>query len=118
MLSIVPSKDVETIAIEFEGAVTHEDAMKIDKIIQDKYVDKGQFNIYAIISEEKGASFHGLEESIRLHKEAWNHFHKFAVISSSHGEEQLVEMKLLLPDIEVKYFKLDEMNEAWEWIQE
>ncbi|EGA89057.1 hypothetical protein GPDM_12562 [Planococcus donghaensis MPA1U2] len=118
MLSIVPSKDVETIAIEFEGAVTHEDAMKIDKIIQDKYADKGRFNIYAIISEENGATFEGLEESMRKNREAWNHFHKFAVISSSHGEEQLVEMKLLLPDIEVKYFKLDEMNEAWEWIQE
>lgn len=118
MLSFVPSKDMETIAIEFEGAATHKDAMKIDKIIQEKFAAKGKFNIYAIISEREGASFEGLEESMKVNMDAWHHFHKFAVISSSHIKEKSAEIEKLLPKLEVKYFQLDEMNDAWDWIQE
>ncbi|TWT04425.1 STAS/SEC14 domain-containing protein [Planococcus sp. CPCC 101016] len=118
MLSFVPSKDTETIAIEFEGAATKEDALKIDKIIQDKFADKGKFNIYAVINEVEGSAFTGLGESMQVNMEAWNQFHKFAVISSSYLEGQLAEMENMLPHLEVKHFQMDEMIEAWEWIQE
>ena len=33
MLSFVPSKDTDTIAIEFEGTATREDALKIDNLL-------------------------------------------------------------------------------------
>ncbi|WP_394120993.1 STAS/SEC14 domain-containing protein [Planococcus donghaensis] len=118
MLSFVPSKDTETIAIEFEGTATREDALKIDKIIQEKFEDKGKFNIYAVINGVEDAVFTGLGESMQVNMDAWNQFHKFAVISSTHLKEQLAEMESLLPKLEVKHFQMDEMNEAWEWIQE
>ncbi|ANU09128.1 hypothetical protein A1A1_00490 [Planococcus antarcticus DSM 14505] len=118
MLSFVPSKDTETIAIEFEGTATREDAAKIDKIIQDKFADKGKFNIYAIINDVQDSTFTGFGESMQVNMEAWNQFHKFAVISSTHLTDQLAEMEKLLPKLKVKHFEMDEMNKAWEWIQE
>ncbi len=118
MLSFVPSKDVETIAIEFEGTATHEDAMKINKTIQEKFADKGKFNIYAIVTESEGPAFKGLEESMEVSMDAWNQFHKFAVIRFTHMPEQTAEIEKLLPNLQVKHFNLDEMNEAWKWIQE
>lgn len=118
MLSFVPSKDTETIAIEFEGAATKEDALKINKIIQEKFADKGKFNIYAVINEVEGTAFTGFEDSLQVNMDAWNQFHKFAVISSTHMMDQVAEMENLLPKLEVKHFQMDEMNEAWEWIQE
>ena len=118
MLSFVPSKDMETIAIEFEGTATKEDAVKINKIIQDKFADKGKFNIYAVINDVPGSTFTGLGESMQVNMDAWNQFHKFAVISSTHLKEQLAEVESLLPKLEVKHFQMEEMNEAWEWIQE
>ncbi|MBF6634966.1 MAG: STAS/SEC14 domain-containing protein [Planococcus sp. (in: Bacteria)] len=118
MLSFVPSKDTETIAIEFEGAATKEDALKINKIIQEKFADKGKFNIYAIINETDGIPFTGLEQSMQVNMDAWNQFHKFAVISSAHMPGHVAEMENLLPKLEIKHFQLDEMNEAWNWIQE
>lgn len=118
MLSFVPSKDTETIAIEFEGAATKEDALKIDKIIQEKFADKGKFNIYAIINEAEGTPFSGIEESVQVNMDAWNQFHKFAVISSMQMMDHVAEMETLLPKLEIKHFQLDEMKEAWDWIQE
>ncbi|MBT2571361.1 STAS/SEC14 domain-containing protein [Planococcus sp. ISL-110] len=118
MLSFVPSKDMETIAIEFEGTATKEDAAKINKIIQEKFADKGKFNIYAVINDVQSSTFTGLGESMQVNMNAWNQFHKFAVISSTHLEGQLTEMENLLPKLKVKHFEMDEMNEAWEWIQE
>ncbi|ANU26680.1 STAS/SEC14 domain-containing protein [Planococcus versutus] len=118
MLSFVPSKDEETIAIEFEGTATHEDAMKIDRIIQEKFADKGKFNIYAIINNVEGPAFSGLEESMQVNMKAWHQFHKFAVISANSLPEQSAEVENLLPKLQVKYFNLDEMNDAWDWIQE
>lgn len=118
MLSFVPSKDMETIAIEFEGTATREDALKIDKIIQEKFADKGKFNIYAIINEVEDSTFSGFGKSMQVNMDAWNQFHKFAVISSVPLADQLTEMESLLPKLEVRHFQLDEMNKAWEWIQE
>ncbi|WP_439895820.1 STAS/SEC14 domain-containing protein [Planococcus faecalis] len=37
---------------------------------------------------------------------------------SSHIKEKSAEIEKLLPKLEVKYFTLDEMNNAWDWIQE
>lgn len=118
MLSFIPSKDTETIAMEFEGTATKEDAEKINKIIQDKFADKGKFNIYAVINETEGSAFTGLGESMQVNMEAWNQFHKFAIISPTYTAGQMAEVEKLLPKLEVKHFQMEEMNEAWEWILE
>ena len=48
MLSIVPSKDIETIAFEVEGRASKADIEKLDHVIRDKVSEKGHFNMYAI----------------------------------------------------------------------
>lgn len=118
MLTFVPSKDTETIAMEFEGTATKEDAEKINKIIQDKFADKGKFNIYAVINDTGGSAFTGLGESMKVDMAAWKQFHKFAVISSTHFAGQMTEVENLLPKLEIKHFHMEEMNEAWDWILE
>lgn len=118
MLTFVPSKDTETIAMEFEGTATKEDAVKINKIIEGKFADKGKFNIYAIINGTEESAFTGFGESMQVNMEAWNQFHKFAVISPTYFSGQMAEVEKMLPKLKIKHFQMEEMNEAWEWILE
>lgn len=118
MLTLVPSKDMETIAVEIEGHVTQDDLLKLDKVIQEKFSEKGEFNLYAILYHFEGASFKALLEELKIDVERWSQYNKLAVISDDEKLEKFVETSDLLPSIKTKHFDIDQMEAAWEWIGE
>ena len=48
----------------------------------------------------------------------WNQFNKFAIISDQDLVGNLASLANYLPGLRVKYFKEDQVEEAWEWILE
>lgn len=118
MLTLVPSKDMKTIAVEIEGHVTEDDLLKLDKVIQEKFSEKGEFNLYAILYHFEEASFKALVEELKIDVKRWSQYNKLAVISDDKAVEKMVEASDLLPAIKTKHFDNDQMEAAWEWIEE
>lgn len=118
MLTLVPSKDMKTIAVEIEGHVTGDDLLKLDKVIQEKFSEKGEFNLYAILFHFEGASFKALLEELKIDVKRWSQYNKLAVISDDETLKKMVEASDQLPSIKTKSFDIDQMEAAWEWIAE
>lgn len=117
MLTFTPSQDTNTVAVEFDGKARLEDALKLDKIIQEKFSEKGKFNIYAVIDDLDDTAIRGIIEGMKMDLSRWNHFEKLAVISEKNWSNLKVKLEELLSDIDIKHFKMEEMHEAWDWIQ-
>lgn len=118
MLTLVPSKDMNTIAVEIEGRVTEDDLMKLDKVIQEKFSEKGEFNVYAILYYFDGPSFKALAEEVKIDIKRWSQYNKLAVVSDDKMLEKFVEAGNMLPSVKTKHFPIDQMEAAWEWIAE
>lgn len=118
MLSIVPSKDIETIAIEVEGRASKADIEKLDHVIRDKVSEKGHFNMYAIIYKVEDSTLFDAADSAVIDRHSWSQARKFAVISERDWTSAASGWQGFAEGLETRHFKLDEMNDAWEWMQE
>lgn len=118
MLSIVPSKDIETIAIEVEGRASKADIEKLDHVIRDKVSEKGRFNMYAIIYKVEDSTLFDAADSAVIDRHSWSQARKFAVISEKDWTAATSGWQGFADDLETRHFNLDEMNDAWEWMQE
>lgn len=118
MLSIVPSKDIETIAIEVEGRASKADIEKLDHVIRDKVSEKGHFNMYAIIYKVEDSTLFDAADSAEIDRQSWSQARKFAVISEKDWTSAASGWQGFAEGLETRHFKLDEMNDAWEWMQE
>ncbi|RNF38721.1 STAS/SEC14 domain-containing protein [Planococcus salinus] len=118
MLSFIPSKDTNTIAIEFDGKATKEDLQKMDRVIEEKFSDKEKFNVYAVMHDIDGATVKAMAEEMKIDAKRWSQYHKLAVISEKNWLETMTDMSDYLPGIKAKHFAPDQMNEAWDWIQQ
>jgi hypothetical protein len=117
MLTLMPSRDVHTIAVEVNGKVTKEDMEKLDKVIQEKFKDQGKFNVYAMVYDFDGASFGAVAREVKIDVKRWSQYAKMAVLSEEKKLRAMTEASGLMPGIKTKHFSLNEMEEAWEWIQ-
>lgn len=118
MLTLVPSKDMDTIAVELEGKVIQEDLEKLDKVIEEKFSDKGKFNLYVIVYYYDGASLKAMAEEAKIDLNRWSQYEKMAVISEDKKLETVTEVSDHLPGIKTKHFSLNEMEDAWDWIKD
>lgn len=117
MLTLVPSKDVHTIAVEVDGKVKKEDMEKLDKVIQEKFEEDGTFNVYAVVYDFDGATFKAVAEELKIDVKRWSQYAKLAVISDNSMIKGLTEASGYLPKVKTKHFPLTEMDSAWDWIK-
>ncbi|WKA51245.1 STAS/SEC14 domain-containing protein [Planococcus liqunii] len=117
MLAFVPSKDTETIAMEFNGKATQEDLEKFDKVTQEKFGEKGGFNVYLVVHDFDGASAKAMFEEVKIDVNRWSQYNKLAVVSDKSLLGAIAEFAGYLPGVQAKHFDMDEMEAAWEWIK-
>ncbi|RFU61235.1 SpoIIAA family protein [Peribacillus glennii] len=117
MLSIFPSKDKSTIAIEFAGKATKEDAQNLDRYVQNNFEENEKFNFLAIMHDIDGMTAKGIVNGVKFDVKRWKQFNKFAVISDKKWIEELAEAGTHLPGIKARHFNKGQENEAWDWIK-
>ncbi|WP_077625045.1 STAS/SEC14 domain-containing protein [Sediminibacillus massiliensis] len=117
MLSFLPSQDDHTIAVEFEGKATKEDAEKLDLQVNQKFGDKEKFNILAVMHDIEGTTLKGMTEGMKFDTKRWNQFRKFAVVSNKDWLETSAGIGSYLPGVTAEHFKKDQLDEAWQWIK-
>ncbi|PLT32087.1 STAS/SEC14 domain-containing protein [Bacillus sp. V5-8f] len=72
-----------TIAIEFDGKATKEDAMILDNYVRSNFQENEKFNILAIMHGLDGMTVRGIVDGVKFDAKRWMQFNKFAVISDT-----------------------------------
>lgn len=117
MLSIIPSQNPNTIAMELKGKVVKEDVLKADQEIQRRFKDDEKFNVFAIVHELDGATANALLKDAKVDLKRWSQYNKVAIVSEKNWLENLTGLTDILPGIEAKHFQIEEAEEAWEWLK-
>lgn len=118
MLIIIPSRDDNTIAVEFNGQATKEDAEKLDRYVKEKFPGNLKFNVLAIMHDVDGSSFRGAVQGMKFDAKRWSQFQKFAVVTDKKWIQTVAAIGNYLPSIEAKQFDKDQIEQAWQWIKE
>lgn len=118
MLNFLSSKDEYTIAVEFDGKATKEDAQRLDKYAEEKFGSNTKFNILAIMHDVDGSTLKGMAKGIKVDAKHWNQFKKFAVVSDKNWIQWAGKLGDYLPGVESKHFDKNQIDEAWEWISQ
>ena len=117
MIDFIPSRDETTIAVEFSGKATKEDAELLDKTAQEKFGKEEKFNIYAVMQNVDGTSLKGMIDGMKVDAKRWKQYNKIAVISDKDWIQKAGGLGDYLPGIEVEHFEKNESEAAWEWLQ-
>ncbi|SDL64004.1 STAS/SEC14 domain-containing protein [Sediminibacillus halophilus] len=118
MLSFLPSQDEKTIAVQFKGEATKEDAERLEQHVKEHFPEGNSFNVLAIIHDIKGSSLKGMVEGIKFDAKHWEQFSKLAAVTDKDSVDSLTKIAKYLPGITVKRFDKEELAEAWDWLQE
>ncbi|GAB3792550.1 SpoIIAA family protein [Virgibacillus kimchii] len=118
MIRILPSRHDDTICVEINGKLTAEDARSVDDHAGELYGDKSDFNILAIFKELEGTTIKSLLKGMKVDMKRWNQMKKFAVVSEKDWVENASKAGKILPGITVEYFEMDEVEKAWQWLDE
>ncbi|WP_153462785.1 STAS/SEC14 domain-containing protein [Sediminibacillus terrae] len=118
MLSILPSQDEKTIAVQFSGEATKEDAKRLEEHVKEEFPEGDSFNVLAVIHDIEGSSLKGMAEGMKFDAKHWEQFDKFAVVTAKDGVESFAKIGKYLPGISVRQFDKDQLSEAWDWLQE
>lgn len=118
MLSFIPSQDSQTIAFEVSGTVIKEDLKKLEQAIEEQFPGDRQFNAYAVMQQFEAPTLKALLEEAKIDRKRWSQYHKLAVISEKNWLEAMTNLSDVLPGIKAKHFHVNEMEQAWSWIQE
>ena len=117
MLSFIPSRDERTIAVEFSGAATREDAEKLERYVREAFGEDREFNIFAKMHEVDGTTLMGLAYGMKFDAKRWSQFRKFAVVTDLKWLEAVTELGKFLPGLEARHFSSEEEEAAWAWIK-
>ncbi|WP_316572385.1 STAS/SEC14 domain-containing protein [Neobacillus sp. YIM B06451] len=118
MLTIIPSRDESTIAVEFSGTATREDAEKLEQFVKNTIGDNREFNIFAKMHEVDGTTLMGLAYGMKFDAKRWSQFRKFAVVTDLKWLEAVTELGKFLPGLEARHFATGEEEAAWAWIKQ
>ncbi|PLR95726.1 STAS/SEC14 domain-containing protein [Bacillus sp. T33-2] len=118
MITFRPSRDLSTIALEFEGNATKQDAEKLDDYVKTSFTEDQKFNILAVIHDVDGSTLRGVVDGVKFDAKRWRQFNKFAVVSELDWLAAMTMLGNYLPGIEAKHFGQDQIEEAWDWIKQ
>lgn len=118
MLTFVPSRDESTVAVEFSGAATREDAERLEEYVRSAFGEEREFNIFARMHEVDGTTLMGLAYGMKFDAKRWSQFRKFAVVTDLKWLEAVTELGKFLPGLEARHFSSGEEEAAWAWIKE
>lgn len=115
MITFLPSKSTSSIAVEFTGRATKEDAVLLDERVAQSF-NGDKFNVLAIVHDIDGMTWKGIIDGVQFDAKHWSQFQKFAIVSDEKWIGTAANLGHYLPGIKAKQFNSNEVEEAWEWL--
>jgi len=117
MINIVKSKLPNTLIAELEGNITAAELDVINTGLYNLEQKHTEVNLVVSITNVKGQSFGALVREIEYGIVHWNKLSKVAYIGDKKWWKPLVELDDVFTKFKEKYFDINEMENAIEWIK-
>jgi len=117
MLTQIDSPRKNTLVYELDGYVTKEDIDYIEKGIEFTLTAYDSINLMIYINA-KGEGFDTLVKEFQVSKKYIDYINKIAYIFNKNHWNFLVSIDNLSTKYKEKYFDIDAIAKAWDWIDE
>jgi len=117
MLTQIESLREDTLVYELDGYVTNEDIDYIDRGIEFMLSKLDTINLMIYINAQ-GEGFDTLVKEFQVSKKYIDYINKIAYISNKNYWNFLVSIDNLSTKYKEKYFDIDAIAKAWDWIDE
>ncbi len=115
MIKQLDSEYKDTLVYELDGEITKEDVDIIGEGIEFTVKEFDKVNLMLCINVS-GQSFSALAEELKLGMKNWNNIHKIAYLSDKKQLDALIKLDNIFTKFEEKYFDVDDIANAWDWI--
>lgn len=112
----IPFERPELAGIKLTGKATKEDYLAITPYLEDKIANYGKIDLYWELDDFHGWDMGSLWEEVKFDFKHANHFRKVAVVGDAKWEEWLTNLAKPFTSAEVKYFELNQKEEAMNWL--
>ncbi|GHC53707.1 STAS/SEC14 domain-containing protein [Ulvibacter litoralis] len=106
-----------TLVFDLEGFITAEEIQLIDKEISAKLTEIEPINMMVFINV-KGETVASFIKEFQLGIKYWNKINKIAYVADHKNLKIVVAIDNLFTKFKEKYFELNELEKAWDWISE
>lgn len=107
------------LGIRITGEISEDEHLKIDAMIRTAIAKWGRLRILIVVKHYPSfSSAEALYEDLRMVKKNAEHIQRMAIVGDRQWKSTWVGIFGLFSGIETNYFQLDQVQEAWQWINE
>ncbi|MCF6182349.1 STAS/SEC14 domain-containing protein [Lutibacter sp.] len=115
MLNQIKSLNPNTLVYELDEFVTKDEIIMIDEGIQSTLSNFDEINLMICINIKR-ESLGALIKEFQVGLKYWNKINKIAYVADKKHWQTLVEIDNLFTKFKEKYFDVDDMDNAWKWL--
>ncbi|WCN37576.1 STAS/SEC14 domain-containing protein [Aneurinibacillus uraniidurans] len=116
MIRVIESRSDAVVAIEVSEKITKKDFHGVEQAFRETANRYGKIRVLMMVGEYTGVSWDFILEDIEFNKEFYKYYDKVAVVSDQKWMKPIIKIEDYFIKADMKYFDLEQQNEAWEWI--
>ncbi len=117
MIKEIKSPRLDTLVYEIDDIITEQEISIIGDGIEEKLKDVEKVNLMLYINVE-GETFGSFVKEFQLGVKYWSKINKIAYLSNKKNWNTLIAIDNLFTKFKEKYFDIEEVDKAWEWIND
>ncbi len=105
------------IAIRITGEITDNEHLQIDKLLSERIAQHKRIRLFIVVMHYTSFnSAEALYEDMRMVKLRADNIDKMAVVGDRQWKDTWVALFGLFSRLETRYFQIDQIEDAWQWI--
>ena len=115
MITQIKSLRADTLVYELDDFITEDEIAVIEKGIDLLLLKFDKINLMICINVKR-ESFGAFVKEFKVGIKNWNTLNKIAYLADNKNWKTLIEIDNLFAKFQEKYFDINEMNAAWNWL--
>ncbi len=115
MIKELESQNANTLVYELEDYISQYEIEIIDKGIDALLKNRSKVNLMIAVNV-KGENLGALVKEFQVGIKYWNKVNKIAYVTDKKYWKTLVEIDNIFTKIKEKYFNIDDIGKAWDWL--
>lgn len=116
MFKVLDLTKNDLVALQVDGKLKKEDYDKVTPVIEKTVREYGKIRLYIQLDNVDGIEPKAFREDVKTYLKHFKHMKKIAVVGKNRWEKMWSNLASPFVSGEVKYFSLEEKNEAKVWI--
>ena len=118
MFQEIPVNDKGIIAFRAVGKLTHDDYQEFLPTLESRIEKAGSVSLLLELENFHGWDLAAAKDDYMFGKKHAQDFKRIAIVGEKHWEHWLAVFARPFSDAEIRYFKRDDLQQAWDWLRE